>query len=230
MTDTANRPVLNGPDLDKAIERARAALAAVLEAPAGGDGAAYPGLRPGDWGDWADRFSYPGHRLVGRDHEPSYPKMIAEARALLGILLVQRMVLAAGRTGERDLAAIAAVRADRNEAIAVHAALLYWLPVKNPAWPDVAMTVGRLSYDRYSDPWPEAEAPDPDDLDAACDLLLRAARRDEADERTARYLVLALRDRQRLLACPADTSALMAWGERLLAFPDAGGLDPGLPA
>ncbi|MGD0063046.1 MAG: hypothetical protein ABSB76_06365 [Streptosporangiaceae bacterium] len=225
MTDTAHHPVLNGPDLDKAIEHARAALAAVLGAPAGGDGAAYPCLRPGDWGDWAGRFSYPGHRLVGRGDEPSYPKMIAEARALLGILLAQRLVLAAGRTGERDRAAIAAVRADRNEAIAVHAALLYWLPVDNPAWPDVAMTVGRLSYDRYSDPWPEAEAPDPDDLDAACDLLLRAARRDEADERTARYLVLALRDRQRLLACPADTSALMAWGERLLAFPDAGGLD-----
>src|ERR1019366_5588713 len=33
-----------------------------------------------------------------------------------------------------------------------------------------------------------------------------------------------LRDRQRLLACPADTSALMIWGERLLAFPGAGGL------
>jgi hypothetical protein len=224
MTDTAHHPVLNGPDLDKAIEHARAALAAVLGAPAGGDGAAYPCLRPGDWGDWAGRFSYPGHRLVGRGDEPSYPKMIAEARALLGILLAQRLVLAAGRTGERDRAAIAAVRADRNEAIAVHAALLYWLPVDNPAWPDVAMTVGRLSYDRYSDAWPDAEPPDPDDLDAACDLLLRAARNREADERTTLYLVLALRDRAQLMACPADTSALMTWGERLLSFPDAGGL------
>ncbi len=225
MTDTAHHPVLNGPDLDKAIEHARAALAAVLGAPAGGDGADYPCLRPGDWGDWAGRFGYPGHRVAGWGDEPSYPEMIAEARALLGILLVQRLVLAAERIGERDRAAIAAVRADRNEAIAVHAALLYRLPAESPAWPDLAMTVGRLSYDRYSDPWPEAEAPDPDDLDAACDLLLRAARRDEADERTARYLVLALRDRQRLLAFPADTSALMAWSERLLTFPDAGGLD-----
>src|ERR1039457_6017092 len=237
MTDIANRPVLNGQGLDTAIEHARAALAALLRVPVGGDGAAYPGPAPGDWGAGG---SYPGHGPGDRGAGISYLKMIAEARALLGALLEHRLALlehrlalalaAAGRTGERDLAAIAAVRTDRNEAIAVHAALLYWLPADDPAWPDVAMTVGRLSYDRYSDAWPDAEAPDPDDLDAACDLLLRAAPSAEAeaeaesDERTARYLVLALRDRQRLLACPADTSALMIWGERLLAFPGAGGL------
>ena len=125
---------------------------------------------------------------------------------------------------ERDPAAVAAARADRNEVIAVTAALLYWLPLDEPAWPEVAMTVGRLSYDRYRDPWPDAEPPDPDDLDAACDLLLRAARYDDAEERTTLYLVLALRDRLHLVACPADASALMTWGERLLAFPGAGGL------
>jgi len=237
MTDIANRPVLNGQGLDTAIEHARAALAALLRVRVGRDGAAYPGPAPGDWGAGG---SYPGHGPGDRGAWISYLKMIAEARALLGALLEHRLALlghrlalaehrlalaaAAGRTGERDLAAIAAVRADRNEAIAVYAALLYWLPADDPAWPDVAMTVGRLSYDRYSDAWPAAEAPDPDDLDAACDLLLRAAPSAEADERTARYLVLALRDRQRLLACPADTSALMIWGERLLAFPGAGGL------
>ena len=236
MTDIANRPVLNGQGLDTAIEHARAALAALLRVPVGGDGAADPGPAPGDWGAGG---SYPGHGPGDRGAGISYLKMIAEARALLGALLEHRLALLehrlallehrlalAGRTGERDLAAIAAVRTDRNEAIAVHAALLYWLPADDPAWPDVAMTVGRLSYDRYSDAWPDAEAPDPDDLDAACDLLLRAApsAEAEADERTARYLVLALRDRQRLLACPADTSALMIWGERLLAFPGAGGL------
>jgi hypothetical protein len=43
----------------------------------------------------------------------------------------------------------------------------------------VALTLGRLSYDRYTDTWPDAEPPDPDDLDAACDLLLRGARYDE---------------------------------------------------
>jgi hypothetical protein len=150
--------------------------------------------------------------------------LIAEARALLGALLEHRLAVAARRTGEWDLAAIAAVRADRDEAIAVHAALLYWLQADDPAWPGVAVTVGRLSYDRYRDAWPDAEAPDPDDLDAACDLLRRAAASAEADERTVRYLVLALRDRHRLLACPADTRALMIWGERLLAFPCAAGL------
>jgi hypothetical protein len=198
MTDIANRPVLNGPDLETAIEHARTALAAALSSPSRG---------PGGWGD-----------------APSSPMEIAEARARLGALLEHRLALTAERTGAGDLAAIAAVRADRDEAIAVHGALLYWLPDGDSSWSEVAMTVGRLSYDRYSDPWPDAEAPDPDDLDAACDLLLRAAPGDEADERTARYLVLALRDRRHLLACPTDTSALMAWGERLLAFPDAGGL------
>jgi hypothetical protein len=35
-----------------------------------------------------------------------------------------------------------------------------------------------------------AEPPDPDDLDAACDLLLRGARYDDTDERTTLYLFL----------------------------------------
>jgi hypothetical protein len=164
LTDTTSRTVLNAQDLDAAIEHARAALAALLRAPADGDAS-------------------------------SYPKVIAEARALLGTLLEHRLALAGARRQERDRAVVAATRADRNEAIAVNAALLYWLPADDPAWPDVAMTVGRLSYDRYSDAWPDAEPPDPDDLDAACDLLLRAARNHDADERTTLYLVLALRDR-----------------------------------
>ena len=125
---------------------------------------------------------------------------------------------------EQDARAVAAARADRNEAIAVTGALLYWLPADDAAWPEVALTLGRLSYDRYTDPWPGAEPPDPDDLDAACDLLLRGARYDDADERTTLYLFLALRDRQHLLACPNDAKALMTWGRRLLTFPDAGGL------
>jgi hypothetical protein len=125
---------------------------------------------------------------------------------------------------EQDTRAVAATRADRNEAIAVTGTLLYWLPADDAAWPEVALTLGRLSYDRYTDPWPGAEPPDPDDLDAACDLLLRGARYDEAEERTTLYLFLALRDRQHLLACPSDAKALMTWGRRLLTFPDAGGL------
>jgi hypothetical protein len=165
-------------------------------------------------------------RFPAHGDGPGYRRVIAEARALLGTLLEHRLAVAGAQRQERDQAVVAATRADRNEAIAVNAALLYWLPVDDPAWPDVAMTVGRLSYDRYSDAWPDAEPPDPNDLDAACDLLLRAARHRDADERTTLYLVLALRDREQLMACPADTSALMTWRERLLSFPDTGGLGP----
>jgi hypothetical protein len=162
-------------------------------------------------------------RFPAHGDRSGYPKVIAEARALLGSLLEHRLAMAGAQRQEGDQAVVEATRADRNEAIAVNAALLYWLPVDDPAWPDVAMTVGRLSYDRYSDPWPDAEPPDPDDLDAACDLLLRAVRND-ADELTTLYIVLALRDREQLTASPADTNALMTWGERLLSFPGTGGL------
>jgi len=155
---------------------------------------------------------------------PGGPKAVAEARGLLAALLDGRVTEAAARMDEQDARAVAAARADRNEAIAVTGALLYWLPAGDTAWPEVALTLGRLSYDRYTDPWPGAEPPDPDDLDAACDLLLRGARYDDADERTTLYLFLALRDRQHLLACPSDAKALMTWGRRLLTFPDAGGL------
>jgi hypothetical protein len=123
--------------------------------------------------------------------------LIAEARALLATLLEHRIDIAAGRLDQDDAAAVS-------------------------AWPEVALTLGRLSYDRYRDPWPQAAPPDPDDLDAACDLLLRAARHQDADERTTLYLVLALRDRQRLLPCPSDTRALTIWGERLMSL----GVDP----
>src|ERR1022692_1475794 len=90
MTDIANRPVLNGQGLDTAIEHARAALAALLRVPVGGDGAAYPGPAPGDWGAGG---SYPGHGPGDWGAGISYLKMIAEARALLGALLEHRLAL-----------------------------------------------------------------------------------------------------------------------------------------
>ena len=74
--------------------------------------------------------------------------MLAEARALLAALLDRRVALAAARMDQRDADAVAAARADRNEAIAVTGALLYWLPADDAAWPEVALTLGRLSYDR----------------------------------------------------------------------------------
>ena len=140
------------------------------------------------------------------------PSRLTEARALLGSLLDRRVALAAARLDDRDAHAVAAARADRNEAIAVTGAQLYWLPAGDAAWPEAALTLGRPSYDRYTD-----------HLDAACDLL-RGARYEDADERTTLYLFLALRDRQHLMACPGDARALMTWGERLMAFPEAGGL------
>ncbi len=155
------------------------------------------------------------------------PRQVAQARARLAGLLYQRLSRAVAGLDHDDPAAVGAARADRNEAIAVSAALLYELPPGGPAWRDVALMVGRLSYDRYSDAWPGADPPDPDDLDAACDLLMRGARADEADERTARYLFLALRDRRRLLAARADGEALVTWGKQLLTFPEAGGLGRG---
>jgi hypothetical protein len=192
MTRTVGQAALGGADLDAAIEHARAALAALLRAAV-----------PGEGSDEGSGEASP---------------LIAEARVLLATLLDHRIDLVAERLGHADPAVVAAVRADRDEAIAVSGALLYWLPSSDPAWPEVALTVGRLSYDRYRDSWPQAEPPDPDDLDAACDLLLRAARDQDADERTTLYLVLALRDRHRHLACPADARALTIWGERLLAL------------
>jgi hypothetical protein len=103
---------------------------------------------------------------------------------VLGSLLDRRVGLAAARLDDRDAFAIRAARADRNEAIAATGALLYWLPAGDAAWPEVALALGRLSYDRYTDPWPGAEPPDPDDLDAACDLLLRGARYASAPRRS----------------------------------------------
>jgi hypothetical protein len=191
MSQTTGHAALGGGHLDAAVEHARAALAALLRA-AADDGSS--------------------------DGSSEESPLIAEARALLSTLLDHRIDLAAERLGHDDPAVVAAVRADRNEAIAVSGALLYWLPPGDPAWPEVALTVGRLSYDRYRDSWPKAEPADPDDLDAACDLLLHATRYTDLDERTTLYLVLALRDRHRLLACPADARALTIWGERLLAL------------
>ncbi|HEY6294457.1 MAG TPA: hypothetical protein VIX15_02250 [Streptosporangiaceae bacterium] len=165
---------------------------------------------------------------VLRDPEPGGgPRQAAQARAVLASLLYQRLTRAAARLDHDDPAAVGAVRADRDEAISVYSALLYELPSGGPAWRDVALMVGRLSYDRYRDAWPGAGRPDPDDLDAACDLLMRGVTSDESDERTALYLFLALRDRRRLLATRIDSDALVTWGRRLLTFPEAGGLGRG---
>src|SRR5487761_22991 len=84
-------------------------------------------------------------RAAAGDGSSEESPLIAEARALLSTLLDHRIDLAAERLGHDDPAVVAAVRADRDEAIAVSGALLHWLPSGDPAWPEVALTVGRLS-------------------------------------------------------------------------------------
>jgi hypothetical protein len=130
---------------------------------------------------------------------------------VLGSLLDRRVGLAAARLDDRDAFAIRATRADRNEAIAVTGALLYWLPVGDAAWPEVALALGRLSYDRYTDPWAGYRAPGPDDLDAVCDLLLRGAHYDGADERTTLYLFPRAPRPAAPDGCPGDARAVMTW-------------------
>jgi hypothetical protein len=206
MDDMSVRAVPDGSNLDTAIEHARAVLSMLLRAPMQAGPVVSRQIEPLGW-------------LTGPEQahgESGYQKLIAAARALLCALLDYRFGLSAEHLDVADPAAVAAARADRDEAIEVTAALLYRLSPDDPSWPDVAVTLGRLSYDRYSDPWPGAAPPDPDDLDTARDLLLRNAS-EQADERTLLYLVLALRDQLRLRCCPADSTALVTWSKRLLA-------------
>lgn len=149
------------------------------------------------------------------------PDTIAEVQAILGSALGYRFAVAQDQLDERDSAALAAARADRDEAIAVTAALLRSLPSNDPGRPEIALMAGQLSYDRYTDLWPDAGPPDPADLDTACDLLLQGVADHEADKLTTLYLVHALRDRLDLLNNHADRDAFITWGERLLSFPDA---------
>jgi hypothetical protein len=186
-------------DLNEVIEWARAALR----------------LAAGERDEGVD----PGERVD--------PETIADAQQLLVYALGYRFYLVADSLDQEDASVVALLRADRDEAIAAMAALLRCLPPDYPIWPEAALTAGRLRYDRYTDPWPGAEPPDPDDLDAACDLLTQSAAgdEDETGELTAFYLVLALRDRLDLLGNDADRDAFITWGERMLGFPDEAGTD-----
>ena len=160
------------------------------------------------------------------------PETAAEAQELLGYALGYRFSLAADDVDSEDARGAAPAREDRDEAIAVLAALLGWLPPDHPLRPEAALIAGRLSYDRYTDPWPGAGPPDPDDLDAACDLLTQGVtgQEDETDELTTLYLAHALGDRLDLRDREADRDAFITWGERVLGFSggaDAGGADAG---
>ena len=157
IDDMSVRAAPGSAGLDTAIQHARAVLSVLLRAPM-------------QAGPVLPRQTEPPGWLTGPEQtrgESGYQKLIAEARALLCALLDYRLALATEHLDATDPAAVAAARADRDEAIEVTAALLYRLSPDDPSWPDVAVTLGRLSYDRYSDSWPGAVPPDPDDLDTA---------------------------------------------------------------
>jgi len=165
IDDMSVRAAPGSAGLDTAIQHARAVLSVLLRAPM-------------QAGPVLPRQTEPPGWLTGPEQtrgESGYQKLIAEARALLCALLDYRLALATEHLDATDPAAVAAARADRDEAIEVTAALLYRLSPDDPSWPDVAVTLGRLSYDRYSDSWPGAVPPDPDDLETVHDLLLRSA-------------------------------------------------------
>jgi hypothetical protein len=99
-----------------------------------------------------------------------------ELRAQLGDALDQRFMGVWAQPGVPGAAAVAAARADRDEAAELIGGLLENLSPDDELWPDVAVTVARLRYQRYADQWPDAARADPADLDAARDLLPAAVR------------------------------------------------------
>ena len=94
-----------------------------------------------------------------------------EFRELLGLALEQRFEMAESELDEGDAGRVAAARADRDEAAALFDGLLDVLPPGSRGRAGLAESAGWLRYGRYLDAWPGAAAPDPADLDAACDLL-----------------------------------------------------------
>jgi tetratricopeptide (TPR) repeat protein len=166
------------------------------------------------------RAAWAGLAAAAAAGQPDAEAM-AEVEELLGLALHDRFTLAAARLDEKDAVAVAAARADRDDALALMAARLRSLPDEDPDRHELALMAGRLTYERYTDPWPDAGPPDPGDLDAACDLMQQGVPGDEADEPTVFDLVCALRDRLGLAHDLADRDAFITWGERLLGFPDA---------
>lgn len=172
------------------------------------------------------------HARAGQAADPADTGL----RLLLGDLLDQRYAMLAERAdrlgaasgdggssgGDARTAAIAAARADRDEAIEVLGPLLG--PETSPegteqldgdVWLEAAAAAGRLRYARYDDSWPGAGPPDRADLDAACELLRAVVERNPA-EREAYFLVLALHDRLDLRPDPGDRDAFLTWAGWLL--------------
>ena len=95
MMSVASRPLLSGEDLDRAIDRARAELAALLRGPE---------MR-------GSEMRVPEMRGLGHGSEASGPQAVAEIRALLGALLDRRVTERAAQLDEQDARAVTSARA-----------------------------------------------------------------------------------------------------------------------
>jgi hypothetical protein len=119
---------------------------------------------------------------------------------------------------------VEAARAHRDESIGVLERVLAEIAGQDLAWALAAGALGCARYNRYSDPWPGASAPDPVDLDAAADLLPGALSL-IPDPLTASSLILALADRPGTSDRPADLHLIITWGHFLLDDAQDPGVD-----
>ena len=110
---------------------------------------------------------------------------------------------------------VRAARAHRDESIAVLERVRAEIASKDLIWALAAGALGSARYNRYSDPWPGASAPDPADLAGAIDLLSEALSL-IPDPLTASCLILALADRPGTSDRPGDLHLIITWGHYLL--------------
>ncbi len=194
-SDQQPGPEQNG-DLDAAIQHARAALAC-------------PGPEPEDPGPALEEERYQA------DGSTSSISMRAELRLLLGLVLTDRCTVWAAALDSAEASAVLAARACRDEAIDVLTSAFGEIPAGEPAWAVAADALGRVQYDRYTDPWPGAPPPVQADLDTAIDLLA-ATVTVEPEPRSVSYLVFALADRLAIRSDTDDLDQFILWCQRLL--------------
>ena len=143
------------------------------------------------------------------------------ARALLGACSTGGVALTAARLDDRDARTVAAARGrpqrghrgDRRAAVLV--------PAGDAAWPEVALTLGGGATTGTPTPG-RTPSPPPDDLDAACDLLLRGACTTTPTSAPPCTCSSRSAHGQHLMACPGDARALIYLGRAADGVPEAG--------
>ena len=143
---------------------------------------------------------------------------------LLGLVLAERFDAWERTLDPAGASPVAAARACRDEAIDVLHSVLGDVPAGEPAWVVAADALGRIRYDRYTDPWPGAPPPGRADLDTAIDLLTATVTA-EPEPRAVSCLVLALADRLDVRPDANDLDQFIFWCQRLLDFEPAAGAD-----